>query len=183
MLCAVIVNSQSTTLYSRLTNKTGTVPSSDTITGVVKVDTAYSSTYKYLLYISTTNIANTFPNGAIGTYGWMYIYIPSDSILAKVMSVAAIGDATLDTFRIQVLTPVVMTGSKALKSIKAKDFSYSWQNDGGGTGYINGISIVNGTNFSISKSDVEGTTQTTWQDPIIINAEGTSFLIIERKQP
>lgn len=175
--------SQGTTVYRRITNTIGTVPASDTILGVVKVDTAYSSTYKYLRYIGTTNIANTFPSGAIGQYGWMYIYIPSDSILAKVMSVAAIGDATLDTFRIQVATAITMTGSKAFKSIKAKDYSYTWQNDGGAGGYVNGVSIVNGTRFSISKSDIEGTSQTVWQEPIIVNGEGTSFLIVERKQP
>ena len=103
--------------------------------------------------------------------------------MAKVMSVAAVGDATLDTFRIQVDRSIIMTGSKPLKSIKAKDFSYTWQNDGGGVGYVNGVSIVSGTNFTIGKDDIVGTSQTTWQDPIIINAGGTSFLIIERKQP
>ena len=183
MLASIAGYSQATTVYSRLTDKVGTVPASDTITGVVKVDTAYSSTYKYLRYIGTTNIANIFTNGSIGNYGWMYVYIPSDSIVAKVMSVAAVGDATLDTFRIQVDRSIIMTGSKPLKSIKAKDFSYTWQNDGGGAGYVNGVSIVSGTNFTIGKDDIVGTSQTTWQDPIIINAGGTSFLIIERKQP
>ena len=132
MLASIAGYSQATTVYSRLTDKVGTVPASDTITGVVKVDTAYSSTYKYLRYIGTTNIANIFTNGSISNYGWMYVYIPSDSIMAKVMSVAAVGDATLDTFRIQVDRSIIMTGSKPLKSIKAKDFSYTWQNDGGG---------------------------------------------------
>lgn len=181
LLIASYAATSQQTVYRRITASTETIPSSDTLTGVVKVDTAYSSTYKYLRYIGTTNLANVFTAGSIGNAGWMYVYIPSDSILAKVMSVAAIGDATLDTFRIQVDRAIVMTGSKAFKSIKAKDYSYSWQNDGGAVGYVNGVAVVTGTSFAISKEDIAGTSQTTWQEPVIVSAQGTSFLVIERK--
>jgi hypothetical protein len=184
LLCALSVNAQTVTqtVIRRITNTSGTIPSSDTITGVVKIDTAYSATYKYLRYIGTTNIANTFPSGAIGAYGWMYVYVPSDSCLAKVLSVAAVGDATLDTFRIQVDRIMPFTGSKALKSIKAKDFSFTLVNDGSNTGYTNNVALKAGEFLNMPNSAIAGTgSQSTWQEPVIINATGTDFYILERK--
>ena len=161
-----------------------TIPASDTITGTVKVDSAYNSNYKYLKYVGTTNLSNVFQSGAIGEKtGWMYLYIPSDSILAKVVSVAALGDATLDTFRIQVDRAITITGSKAIKSIKAKDYGYSLQNDGGADGRANNVVIKTGETLGIRLIDIQGTAPTNWQEPVIVSAGQTSFLIIERKAP
>ena len=181
-LSALSASSQ-LTVIRRITSQVGTIPASDTLTGTVKVDTAYSSTYKYLKYIGTTNLANTFPSGAIGTNGFMYLYIPSDSILAKVITVTAIGDAIVDTFRVQVDRVITITGSKAIKSIKAKDFGFSLQNDGGADGRVNNVVIKTGETLGIKLADIQGTSGTAWQEPVIVSAGQTSFLIIERKAP
>lgn len=172
------------TVIRRATNQVTTIPASDTLTGVVKVDTAYSSAYKTLRYIGTTNVALTFPSGAIGATGWMYLYIPSDSILAKVMSVTPVGDATADTFRIVVDRVVTMTGSKAIKSIKAKDFMYSYQNDGSNNGRANNVVVQPGESLTMTNAFIAGTgSSSTWQEPVIISAGQTDFLILERKAP
>lgn len=171
------------TIIRRITTTSGTIPQSDTLTGVVKIDSAYSSTYKYLRYIGATNIANTFKNGTIGDYGWMWIYVPSatSNYFAKVLSVSAVGDATLDTFRIQVDRVMAFTGSAAFKSMSNKLYGYSAQNDGGATGTANGVNIINLETFGLNKDDIAGTSQTPWQEPVKIVATTTSFLIIERK--
>lgn len=185
LFSAITTIAQNTTLtvIRRLTNQTGTIPASDTSQGVVKVDTSYNSNRKYLRYIGTTDMRLTFPSGAIGNLGWMYIYIPSDSIIAKVMSVTQVGDATIDTFRIEVNTAISMTGSKGFKSCKAKDYGYSFTNDGSLDGRANNVVVKSGESISSSLSDIQGTSGATWQEPVIISAGQTDILIIERKAP
>jgi hypothetical protein len=171
------------TVIRRITTTTGTIPASDTVQGLVKIDSSYSSTYKYLRYIGTTNIANVFQSGAVGANGWMWIYVPSatSNYFARVISVAAVGDAALDTFRIQVDRVMVFTASAGFKSITNKLYGYSFQNDGGDTATANDVDILNLETVSMTQSDISGTSNTPYQEPIKIVATTTSILIIERK--
>lgn len=183
-LISLYADSQSLTVYRRATNQVTTIPASDTVAGKLYTDSAYSSTYKYLKYIGTTNLNNVFPSGSIGNYGWMYVYIPSDSVFAKVIGLTTVGDATIDTFRIQVDRAVTGIYNKAFKSIKAKDFSYSFINDGSLDGRANNVVIKAGESSTMSNADIQGTNgSSTWQEPVIISAGQTDFLIIERKAP
>lgn len=182
LFATLSVSAQQTTIR-RITDRTETIPSSDTLTGIVKIDSNYSSTYKFLQYIGTTNIANTFPSGATGVNGWMWIYVPAATAnyFAKVLSVSAVGDATLDTFRIQVDRVMVFTASQPFLSMTNKLYGYSFQNDGGATGTANGVNIINLEAVTMSRQDIEGTSNNPYQDPVKIAATTTSFLIIERK--
>lgn len=185
-LFASLATSAQQTVIRRITTTTGTIPQSDTVaTGLVKIDSAYSTTYKYLRYIGTTNIANTFPNGAVGTNGWMWVFVPTatSNYFARVLSVAAVGDATLDTFRIQVDRVMVFTGAAGIgfKSITNKLYGYSAQNDGGDTATLNDIDFLNLETIGLSQQDIAGTNNTPYQEPVKVVATTTSILIVERK--
>lgn len=183
LFASFAASAQTLTVIRRATSQITTIPASDTIQGKLYTDSAYNTNCTYLKYIGTTNLANVFVGSSIGKYGWMYVYIPSDSVLAKVITCVAIGDATIDTFRLQVDRAVPAIVNKAFKTIKAKDYGYSFQNDGSANGYANGVVIKTNEAVTMTMQAIEGTSQTPWQEPVIINATATDFLIVERKAP
>ena len=170
------LSAQNTTVLRRITNTSGTIPASDTLVGRVKTDST-DATYKTLRYTGTVNISTLFPNANIGTGGYYWIYIPSDSILARVMSVTQVAT---DTFKIVVDRTVAGLNNKAAKTVKSKLYAYEYLNDGSANGRANNIVIEPTEKITMPFAWISGT-GINWQEPVIINAAGTDFLILEKK--
>lgn len=175
LFTALTISAQSTTVYRNIVNTKATVPASDTMTGKVYTDSS-DTEYKTLLYTGTTNLTALFKRGDIGKNGFMWIYIPDSSFVAKVMAVSSVGT---DSFSVTLDRRAVGMVNRSAKSINGKVYSYIISNYGGANGVINGAVLPQNTPLYLPYAWINGT-GTLWQEPIVINATGTAVFVTEK---
>lgn len=169
-------NAQSTTVFRRITGMVSTIPQPDTLAGKVWTDSAFS-TYKVLKYIGTEPLQQIWKDYSIGKQGYSWIYLPSDSLVARVMSVEKTGVS--DTFSITLDRSAPGIVNKPLKKIVCNVFAYSLYNDGDTTGTVNSVKVKKQTKLDFPFEWVQGT-GIPYQEPLLINATLTDFLVIEK---
>lgn len=176
LLSGFTAAAQNQTIIRRITTQTETIPASDTVTGRVWTDSSNSS-YTVLRYVGTTNLLTTFSGSNVGTYGFMWIYMPGAAIpLAKVLSVTKMAT---DTFYVTVDRALTGVVSQPIKSVFGRVYGYSYQNDGAANGTANGVVIKPGETVTSAMYDIQGT-GIYWQEPVLIVGTSTDFLIIEQ---
>jgi hypothetical protein len=175
LIAGMCADAQQTTIIRRIKSKTETTPASDTIQGKVWTDSTYVN-YSVLRYVGKVNLDSLWKKSNRGSTGYSWVYIPASAVVAKVMDVRKTG---VDTFSVSVDRRVPGIVNQPIKSIVERVYAYTLHNDGDTTGTINGVIIKNGQQLDFPYSWLSGT-NAYWQEPLIVGAPLTDFLIIEK---
>ena len=160
----------------RITGKE-TVPRSTVLNGTVTTNTNRSDV---LDYSGTSDLDSIFSQAKTGLAGCMYIFIPANDLLIQVLYVTK-DPATPNTYTIFLASAAAGVSGATAYSVEANLISYSYINDGGGNGTVNGVTVEDGTGFESQPSGRSISGDTLWKKPVYINGTGTSFLVYESK--
>lgn len=158
----------------RLSGATNTIPA---YTSAVGTFTTSTSDNKALLYTGADALNTIFPPQDMYGDGKKWIYAPSAG-LNKIARVIGLSE-TAAGFTIYVDRPMTTSGAAiAFKYIDANLLGYSLTNDGGGNGLLNDRLILDGETVNEPQLS-PASARTNFQDPVIVDANSTSFLITE----
>lgn len=153
----------------RRSTTTGTVPAGTAQTGTVTTNTVDDTVLDYSG--TQQDLANIFTLTETGLQGTAWIYVPSATPpLARVKTVTAQA----------ILLDRSMTGASgaAFQKVSGTLINYSILNDGGATGTVNGVNLLNGESLI---QTVQYPVEADCLEVVYIDASGTSFLITENE--
>ncbi len=107
---------------------------------------------------------------------WVYI-TGATPLLARVIGITQI-DAT--TWQLKLNKAATGIGAANLNYIVANLLGYTWLNDGGATGKINGVNVLDGENGGEPQL-APSNNRALFQDAILVDATSTDFLIQENR--
>ena len=158
----------------RLTATTNTIPAYSSAVGTFTTSTTDN---KALLYTGADALNTIFPPQDMYGDGKKWIYAPAAG-LNKIARVIGLSQ-TAAGFTIYVDRPMTTSGAAiAFKYIDANLLGYAVVNDGGGNGQINDKLLLDGETINQSQL-APASARTNFQDPVVADANSTSFLITE----
>lgn len=109
----------------------------------------------------------------------VWIYVPgADVELARVIGLSLGGAENAFEYTLQLDRAMAGVNAAACDYVFANLLSYNWVNDGGSPGTIDGVSIISGNTDGVAQLAPAGT-RIVFQDPVVIDATGTSVLVQE----
>ncbi len=160
----------------RITGAINTIPALGTVlNGTV---TQSSADARALLYSGTSDMDDLYPPQQMYGDGNRWIYIPdSTPSLARVTGLA---QTSSTTFTLCVDRDLTGASGSTAYPITGDLLGYSYTNDGGADGTVDGVSILDGETISKTQLAPAGS-RVTFQDVVLVDAGGTDFLIDETK--
>lgn len=150
---------------------TSTIPAPTSLAGTVTTDTVTT----VLIYSGSEDILDYVNEGNNGQQGFCYIYVPSGTPkLSKILGCYLNEDGTIS---ITVQTAIPGLSGAACDLVIANLSGYSWLNNGGADGTVDGITVSDGeyNNINPTKENSMGQCQL----PVYVVATSTSFYVTE----
>ncbi len=157
----------------RITNTVGTIPNFTALAGTVTRSTANST---ILIYDGSNDIATIMPQGSIGLNNstfWLYV-IGVSPFVARVIGIYKNDD---ENYSISLDRAMGAVTGGACAYVRA-GVQYSYLNDGGADGTVNGVTIKNGEGNNYSPYE-KYSNRPLLQPVSYVVATSTDFLINE----
>ena len=160
----------------RITTGINTIPAYTAATGAITTST---SDTQALLYVGTDDLNSMFPPQEMYGDGnrWIYCATGGTNKLVRVTGLSQVDDTN---FTIYIDRPMTGLSSAAFNYVEANLLGYSFTNDGNATGTANGVNIVEGETITDAQL-APANARTNFQDPVLIDATSTDFLVTENR--
>lgn len=163
------------TINRRITGVTGTIPNYTVLTGTVTTNSIDNKTYNYS---GSNDIATIYVDWKTGTGGNMYIFVPDAAAkLAKVISIGQVAD---NSWTIRTDSTVTGASASTANYVEANLVAYSFVNDGGAIGIVDGVNVVYGEEGGSPQLNPSGS-RGEFFNPRLVNASVTDFYIQETR--
>ncbi len=152
-----------------------TIPASAALSGTVTTSTSDSTV---LVYTGTVDLPTVYKAPLYATSLWIYVAVGTPKVV-QVTGISFISLVTgTYTFAIQLAEAMTGASASTILTVNADLLGYSFKGDGGAAFTANGISMPNGTVISEPQLALAGS-RVTFHPPVLINASGTSVLVVE----
>lgn len=159
------------TTIRRITNTVSTIPAPTSLAGTVTTDTVTT----VLIYSGSADILDYVNDGNNGQQGFCYIYVPTATPkLSKILGCYLNED---DTISITIQTAMAGLSGAECDLVMANLSGYSWLNDGGSNGEIDGVTVEDGEHNNVNPTKENSMGQC--QLPVYVVGTGTDFLVTE----
>lgn len=160
----------------RITDIIDTIPALGTVlNGTVTQSTADA---RALLYSGTSDMNSLYPPQQMYGDSNRWIYIPDST--PSLVRVTGLAQTSSTTFTVYVDRDIAGASGSTAYPITGDLLGYSYTNDGGATGTVDGVDITDGETVSKTQLAPAGS-RVTFQDVVLVDATGTDFLIDETK--
>lgn len=162
----------------RITGTVGTIPNYTPLSGTTVTSQTDTTV---LISTGTDDLEDIMFKGGIGLDSVYWIYCPAATPkIAKIIGLYKIsetGTPTVYSFNIQLEEPMTGLSGDACNFVKA-GIAYSYLNDGGASGTVNGVTIKNGEGATYAPYEKYSNRQKL--HPVAyVDASATDFLIVE----
>lgn len=160
----------------RITGTVGTIPNFTPLSGTTVTSQTDTTV---LISTGTDDLETLMYEGGIGLDSNYWIYCPAGT--PKISKIIGLYQISLSsgtyTFHIQLDRAMTGLSASACNFVKA-GIAYSYLNDGGASGTVNGVTILNGEGNTYSPYD-KYSNRPKLQPVSYVDASGTDFLINE----
>ncbi len=158
-----------------ISSTVGTIPQGTSMSGKVTTNASDSTKLDYTAG-NNTELAALINDGNDNWGGYTYLYAPDGTPKIRRL----LGFAQLTSTTATITLDAAMTGlsSDSFQIINTPLYGYSYLNNGGSNGSVDGVVVKDGEGVSIPPSDVDsgiGELKT----PVYVDASATNFSIIE----